>query len=535
MTGRITRSRARRASLKLSTTSQERLLNAVAGKSAELLPTEADTGIIPSPSKPAGLPREEIQQSGVEHAQETVQQPELREPPYNPVLDPKAKEQGRVSPATLLQKRQAGSDGDDNEHRLKRVRLTRKNLAQFDKMTNRKGTKAALPSALPESSTELTTTKTISTTRTGFAIQADRNGILNFQFSKPPTNLEEIRERYIEPRKSVSPPESLYEEYLDEVMFNDSETTIMCTAGPHLLKKYKGGYKRTYNQPFTAFPKNVGFNNGLSAPQPDYVEGLTTREFGRLKNYENLDGAVLYKDNLRSTTLPHLAGGWKSMTGTISEAVVQSSYVGAALVYARNKALASLGKSDPPGHAEVTTFTTDGKTLNLYAHYAAPSKDGELEYHQYGYSSVDLMQSYQGHKDARKGLRNAQDHAFKQSHALIDQLKEQWQKGHNALQPSAEGALPPVLVVTLHTTNADEDEVSYEIVEQPCEPTPPTSSKPERLSGQDRTSNPLPSSRSLASENDSIPSSGGQKRKASLSSQGPPRRSSRQRGKRENH
>lgn len=36
----------------------------------ELLPTEADTGIIPSPSKPAGLPREEIQQSGVEHAQE---------------------------------------------------------------------------------------------------------------------------------------------------------------------------------------------------------------------------------------------------------------------------------------------------------------------------------------------------------------------------------------------------------------------------------------------------------------------------------
>jgi hypothetical protein len=65
----------------------------------------------------------------------------------------------------------------------------------------------------------------------------------------------------------------------------------------------------------------------------------------------------------------------------MKEAELQSAYGGAALVFARNKALSYLGKSDPPGHAEVTTFTTDGTNLNLYAHYADPSEDGTLKYH----------------------------------------------------------------------------------------------------------------------------------------------------------
>lgn len=42
-----------------------------------------------------------------------------------------------------------------------------------------------------------------------------------------------------------------------------------------------------------------------------------------------------------------------------------------------------MGKPDPPGHAEITTFTTDGTNINLYAHYATPSAEDEdtVEYH----------------------------------------------------------------------------------------------------------------------------------------------------------
>lgn len=138
--------------------------------------------------------------------------------------------------------------------------------------------------------------------------------------------------------------------------------------------------------------------------------------------------AVLYKDNPGSLTLPHLAGEWKGPDGNMKEATLQSGYGGAALVFARNQALSLVGKPDPPGHAEITTFTTDGTNLNFYAHYATPSDDGALRYHQYQYASANVKDSYQGHKDGRKGLRNVQDRAKKQSYDLKDQLKEHWKQ-----------------------------------------------------------------------------------------------------------
>ncbi|KAI1122712.1 hypothetical protein F5Y10DRAFT_69412 [Nemania abortiva] len=430
-------------------------------------PTGART--VPLPSKRAGSPRKYIQQSGVEHAKIT-QQPEA---PYTAMLEPKAEEQEQVSPAMRSQKRQMGnSDDDDKEHRLKRARLTRKNLAQFDKMGKKKGTEAA-PSALPDSTTGSTTTS-------GFAIQAYENGILGPSASKPPTNLEEIRRRYTEPRRSASPTESVYRGYIDTVEAADNEATMIFEVGGHLLKKYDNGYKRAFNQAFTGFPKDVGFNNSLSPPQPDFIEGLRMPEFRPFPVHRHIDGAVIYENNPGSITLPHLAGEWKGPDGHMKDATLQSAYDGAALVYARNKALAYLGKSDPPGHAQVTTFTTDGTNLNLYAHYATPSEDGMLEYHQYKYVSANMIDSYQEHKNGRKGLRNEQDHAFKQSRTLMGQLKGQWKQCR--LQAIANGALPPVLDGTFETTNADEGEISHEIVETPCEHTPSTSSKPERLS-----------------------------------------------------
>ncbi|KAK4188370.1 hypothetical protein QBC35DRAFT_496563 [Podospora australis] len=57
--------------------------------------------------------------------------------------------------------------------------------------------------------------------------------------------------------------------------------------------------------------------------------------------------------------------------------------------------------------------------------------------------------------------------------------------------------------------NADEDEAGYEVVEHPCQPTPTASSQ------QCRTSTPVSSSKFLPPMNDSVPGSGGQKRKAS--------------------
>lgn len=384
--------------------------------------------------------------------------------------EPSVERQEQVSPTTRLRKRRIDSDSGDNGHQLKRARLTRKNLALFNKMGKKKetkGTNKASVSAPSESTDESSTTKTTSTTTSGFAVRARDNGILHHRHSKPPTNLENIQKQHARSRETASPPESAYKTYINRVAGAPNEATIVYEVSWHMLKEYddEEGYKKTFNQAFTGFPKDVGFNDGLSAPQPNFAEGLEAEEFRPFPVGSYIERAVLYKDDPFSLTLPHLAGEWKRRGKDLEEARLQSAYSGAALVYARNQALSYLGKPDLPGHAEVTTFTTDGTNLNFYVHYAAPGDNGTLEYHQYQYASANVRDTYQGHKDGRKGIRNVQDHARDQSCALRDQLKEHWKQRRSGLQPIAEGAPLPGAGCTSKEANRDEDdEADYEVV-----------------------------------------------------------------------
>lgn len=107
------------------------------------------------------------------------------------------------------------------------------------------------------------------TISTSFTIQARKNGILDPISSRPPKNLEEIRERLAAPRETASPPESVYEDYAYIVEWAINEATMVGDTLP-LLKIYpREPYQRALNRIFTAFPKDMGFNNGLFTPQPD--------------------------------------------------------------------------------------------------------------------------------------------------------------------------------------------------------------------------------------------------------------------------
>jgi hypothetical protein len=298
--------------------------------------------------------------------------------------------------------------------------LTRQNLGRFNKMVRGETLNPSDDSG--------------STTTTGFAIQARQNGILNPLNSKPPKNLEDIRRRIAKRRGTASPSKSVYEDYAYVVARAVNEATMVVETIP-LLKTYPSEpYTRALNQAFTAFPKDVGFNNGLSAPQPDFVEGLEMEEYRPLPVDKYINGAVLFNDDPFSVTLPHIAGEWKSPKGSIAEATLQSSHDGAALVYTRNQALAFQGESDPPGYASIITFTTNGTEVNFYAHYATPAEDGTLEYHQFRIKSTRLVSSYREHKEGRRGLRNAQDYAREQSYALKDQLKEYYKQQRSSGQ-----------------------------------------------------------------------------------------------------
>ncbi|RSL83535.1 hypothetical protein CEP52_016691 [Fusarium oligoseptatum] len=443
-------------------------------------------------------------------------------------LLPTQEEQVPANPPS--RKRQLDSD-DDAEPRTKRVwttrltsepaRLTRQNLARLNKLGNNyKGSKKG--SIHRDSTTESSSTETLSTTASEFATQARENGILDPFSSKPPMNLEEIHRRLARTRATASPPESAYEDYAHTVGTAPNEATIVIEASGRLLKEYpRKGYKKVFKQAFTGYPKDVGFNNGLSAPQPDFIEGVEAEEYRPFLIDRHVRGAVLYKDNPHSITLPHIAGEWTGPDGSMAEARMQAAYDGAALVYARNQALDAAKEPYLAGHAKVTTFTTDGNNLNLFAHYAAETEDGTLEYHQYLIKSLSLMDSHAGYKEGRKQLRNAQDLAREESYALRDELKDYWRQPRDSLHPIAEG-VPPLSVPDLEpldTTHAYEDEDDYEVVEpQPVyQPTPPTSSRPKHSKSHHSHSTPN-LSKGPPSTHSSTHGSG-QKRKA-LSSQG---------------
>ncbi|EFX01617.1 heterokaryon incompatibility protein [Grosmannia clavigera kw1407] len=325
---------------------------------------------------------------------------------------------------------EVGPEQRPSEPELELAQLTRQNLARFNRMKR----KAVDSEDETTDSPTTTDTTTVSTTASAFAMKAFRNGIRVHTSTKPPTNLAEIEKRFKKPRKSVSPTESEHRLFTRCVEDADNEATMVFEVGHQLLKKHEdSGYKRSFGPSFKGLPKNAGFNNGLSAPQPDFVEGLRMEEYDPFPVDEYINGAVLCNFSPRSVTLPHLAGEWKGPSGNMRKAELQSAYDGAAMVYARNQALSYLEQPDRPGYAVVTTFTTDGTSLNLYAHYTSCANDDTTQYHQYRFASANLT-TYQGYKNAQRGIRNEQDHAKAQSYALRDQLQAHWKKRCAALK-----------------------------------------------------------------------------------------------------
>lgn len=141
-------------------------------------------------------------------------------------------------------------------------------------------------------------------------------------------------------------------------------------------------YGANLDKQWVAFPPDVGFNNGLSTPKPDLVEGYARRAWPPTVN--QLGGsATLVKNDPGFAALPHFAGEFKAFGKSMREGEVQAGYDGAAMVYARRQALAAIGQSDPPGRASPVTMSSDGRTWRLYAHSAEENKDTkELEYYQ---------------------------------------------------------------------------------------------------------------------------------------------------------
>jgi len=153
---------------------------------------------------------------------------------------------------------------------------------------------------------------------------------------------------------------------------------------------------------------------------------------------------VISKEDPYSVTLPHIVGEWEGCGKGMEKAVLKSAYDGAALVYARNEALAYVGNPDPARHAKVLSFATDGTWITFFAHYAAQSWEGKLEYHQYPIAWTSLVNSYEGFKQGRRQLRNLQDYAMRLSYTLGHAVQERYKRHQDSKQVDVKETLVTV-------------------------------------------------------------------------------------------
>lgn len=309
---------------------------------------------------------------------------------------------------------------------LQRFRLTEENLHRLAMSTNSKGPRTASVQSL-RSGASGDTSRSISTTSEGFENRALDNGVLDAVRSGKQAVVDtDVRKRLLASRESASPTQSQYNKFADRIVEASNEQGTIAVYSKYIFQDTEDshfdiGYRRKEDKMWTEFPKNVGFNNGLSAPKPDMIEGFSRDSFP--PTIEHIKASRLVKDEPRYIALPHMAVEYKAREKSLHEAKVQAGYDGAAMVYGRNEALKFMGKADPPRQPAVLTATTIGQEWNVYGHYSHPNDStGKEEYYQCRMAGGS-MENLNEYKQGRKVLRNMQDFAREQSSDLRNSMK----------------------------------------------------------------------------------------------------------------
>ncbi|KAK3352473.1 hypothetical protein B0T25DRAFT_606326 [Lasiosphaeria hispida] len=287
--------------------------------------------------------------------------------------------------------------------------LTRQNLELLNSL-NGDTMRSDDPSLIGPSDSNLG----ISTTSSGFAVQARENGILYEDESGPPYDVDTIHYHLEQHRTSTQPSEHTHQRYCQAISRSHNEAAVATKMDQMgILKVYDNDhYDCAPNRIITGIPEEVDFRKGLSNPVPDRIEGLYVNQ----ELPSALCNRSLHRDERGALTSCHFALEHKRTDGDLGLAKLQAAYYGATMVYARNQAL-DQAKQDAAhqqgvgavvdkvaGETGVLTCTTDGQEAHVFAHYC----DDQGQYHQHRVASESLLE-YPNR--GRQLIRNAQDFA----------------------------------------------------------------------------------------------------------------------------
>ncbi|KAK4451263.1 hypothetical protein QBC34DRAFT_401595 [Podospora aff. communis PSN243] len=293
--------------------------------------------------------------------------------------------------------------------------LTRKNLARLNALNGYVKDYDTDSAYLFDDETD-DTMKKVSTIDSAFERRAYHNGILDPIASRPPQGLSIIRNYTTQRRTSTQPSERAHQTYFDKVSNSYNENDISHLIQSRIMREYNDPqYNRAHGRAITEIPSQ-DFNNGLSNPFPDVLEGLVTK----VLPYHLHDNALHKKNSL---SFCHFAAEFKRTDGNLHQATVQAAYNGAVLVNARNRALAEARQDGTvtaaaidkaAEEAAVFTCVTDGKVAEVYTHH---SEGGQY------YQNLVARESLLDYPNrGRELIRNTQDYARSKSYELANLL-----------------------------------------------------------------------------------------------------------------
>ncbi|KAK3371881.1 hypothetical protein B0H63DRAFT_281825 [Podospora didyma] len=210
----------------------------------------------------------------------------------------------------------------------------------------------------------------ISSTSASFQAQLARNGVRSYMASEKSPNYEELVRHLNEPCGSL--PEDLYRKYEDyKSCFHaaTNEQAVFRLVNQVVQLPTGKPFGALCDWPSDGLPANVGFNDGLASPKPEYVEGLSATVFDQ-DLLGQIPGAILAGEN-KTRHFHHLSSYGRGIQE--HEWKVNNGQMSSGLRWCRS----GLGKGNGLKHpkksdgsrAYVMKLVTNGDTVEIFGHF----------------------------------------------------------------------------------------------------------------------------------------------------------------------
>ena len=248
------------------------------------------------------------------------------------------------------------------------------------------------------------------------------NGILDRFDSTDPVNFNKVRTRLEQSRNSPDPDVQEFKDFCKRIQLSQNEQGVAQAIVPLLCRRTGEGYTQAYDQKFTIFPSNVGFNDGLSPAKPNFIEAYLVDTFKPYPLIRRLGGSAVPVPGGHPIALAHIAGEFRKLSGDMEYAMCQAAYEAATLIYGRNQARLAMGKPDEAKIACVGTFVSNGDQVHISVHYTTNDASGQTVYHHCPIFSDNFLLNHASFTLTRRHLRNLQEWAMENATTLKSDL-----------------------------------------------------------------------------------------------------------------